>query len=269
MLPFACINRSTSRTIESCQEGLTDLIARPVRQSVFAHASCFYSVLGCCAGGPSSRRAVMLSEFDVELTHTQLFRCIFVRRKRGELYNLPMNKVVPGGGISLDGERWVSCRPGFFLSVRVLSRLFRRLFLEKLIAAHQGGRLSFFGDNIHLADAQSFAACLAPLRKAEWVVYSKRPFGGPEAVLAYRSRYTHPPRCHRQQPPDRLRRAGRHLQVEGLPHRGPRSIQAHDTRHRRVHPPLPHPRAAQRLPPHPPLRPVRQRPLRRQHRTRP
>jgi Putative transposase len=102
-----------------------------------------------------------------------------------------VHMIVPGGGISPDGQRWVSCRPGFFLSVRVLSRLFRRLFLEKLIAAHQAGRLSFFGDNIHLADAQPFAAYLAPLRKAEWVVYAKRPFGGPEAVLAYLSRYTH------------------------------------------------------------------------------
>ena len=99
--------------------------------------------------------------------------------------------VVPGGGISLDGQRWVSCRPGFFLPVRVLSRLFRRLFLEKLVAAHAAGRLSFFGDHVHLADAQSFAAFLAPLRKAEWVIYAKRPFGGPEAVLAYLSRYTH------------------------------------------------------------------------------
>jgi hypothetical protein len=75
--------------------------------------------------------------------------------------------------------------------VRVLSRLFRRLFLQKLVAAHQTGRLSFFGDHADLADAQCFAAYLAPLRKAEWVVYSKRPFGGPEAVLAYLSRYTH------------------------------------------------------------------------------
>src|SRR5262249_53073748 len=99
--------------------------------------------------------------------------------------------IVPGGGISLDGERWVSCRPGFFLPVRVLSRLFRRLFLEKLIATYQAGRLSFFGDHAHLAEAQSFAAFLAPLRKTEWVVYAKRPFGGPEAVLAYLSRYTH------------------------------------------------------------------------------
>ena len=102
-----------------------------------------------------------------------------------------VHMIVPGGGISLDGRRWVSCRPGFFLPVRVLSRLFRRLFLDKLIATHQAGRLSFFGDHAHLADAPSFAACLAPLRKAEWVVYAKQPFGGPEAVLAYLSRYTH------------------------------------------------------------------------------
>jgi len=102
-----------------------------------------------------------------------------------------VHMIVPGGGISLDGERWVACRKGFFLPVRVLSRLFRRLFLEKLVAAHQAGGLSFFGNHTHLADAQSFAAYLAPLRKAEWVVYAKRPFGGPEAVLAYLSRYTH------------------------------------------------------------------------------
>ncbi len=99
--------------------------------------------------------------------------------------------IVPGGGISLDGERWVSCRPGFFLPVRVLSRLFRRLFLEKLLAAHKAGHLTFFGDHASLADARAFAAYLAPLRKIEWVVYAKRPFGGPEAVLAYLSRYTH------------------------------------------------------------------------------
>jgi hypothetical protein len=85
----------------------------------------------------------------------------------------------------------VACRPGFFLPVRVLSRLFRRLFLEKLIAAHKAGRLKFFGDHAALADPQAFAAYLAPLRRAEWVVYAKRPFGGPQAVLAYLSRYTH------------------------------------------------------------------------------
>ena len=100
-----------------------------------------------------------------------------------------VHMIVPGGGISLDGERWVSCRPGFFLPVRVLSRLFRRLFLEKLMAAHK--QLQFFGNHAPLADARAFATYLAPLRRAEWVVYSKRPFGGPQAVLAYLSRYTH------------------------------------------------------------------------------
>ncbi|HVR58830.1 MAG TPA: IS91 family transposase [Pseudolabrys sp.] len=102
-----------------------------------------------------------------------------------------VHMIVPGGGISLDDQRWVSCRPGFFLPVRVLSRLFRRLFLEKLIAAHQAGRLSFFGDHAPLAACEAFTAYLRPLRKIGWVVYSKRPFGGPEAVLAYLSRYTH------------------------------------------------------------------------------
>jgi Putative transposase/Transposase zinc-binding domain len=102
-----------------------------------------------------------------------------------------VHMIVPGGGISSDGKRWVSCRPGFFLPVRVLSRLFRRLFLNRLSAAHAAGRLKFFGGCVHLSDAQAFATYLAPLRKTEWVVYSKRPFGGPEAVLAYLSRYTH------------------------------------------------------------------------------
>jgi len=99
--------------------------------------------------------------------------------------------VVPGGGISLGGEDWINCRPGFFLPVRVLSRLFRRLFLEKLLAAHQAAHLHFFGNHQHLADAANFAEQLRPLRKVEWVVYAKRPFAGPEVVLAYLSRYTH------------------------------------------------------------------------------
>jgi hypothetical protein len=99
--------------------------------------------------------------------------------------------IAPGGGISLDQRRWISCRPGFFLPVRVLSRLFRRLFLEKIMAAHDAGRLRFFGDHAKLSASEAFAAYLAPLRKTEWIVYAKRPFGGPEAVLAYLSRYTH------------------------------------------------------------------------------
>src|ERR1700736_2172153 len=106
-------------------------------------------------------------------------------------YHPHVHMIVPGGGISPDGERWVACRPGFFLPVRVLSRLFRRLFLEKLIAAHKAGHLKFFGGHAALADAQAFVAYLAPLRRVEWVVYAKRPFGGPQAVLAYLSRYTH------------------------------------------------------------------------------
>jgi len=99
--------------------------------------------------------------------------------------------IVPGGGLSIDGERWVHCRPGFFLPVRVLSRLFRRLFLERLYQAYQAGELKFFGEHRLLVDAKAFANWIEPLRKIEWVVYAKRPFAGPEAVLAYLSRYTH------------------------------------------------------------------------------
>jgi len=99
--------------------------------------------------------------------------------------------IVPGGGLSLDGERWVNCKRGFFLSVRVLSRLFRRRFLEALSKAHAVGQLQFFGEYANLTDVTTFANWLAPLRKCEWVVYAKRPFAGPAAVLAYLSRYTH------------------------------------------------------------------------------
>jgi Putative transposase/Transposase zinc-binding domain len=98
--------------------------------------------------------------------------------------------LVPGG-LSSDGTRWVSCRPGFFLPVRVLSRLFRRLFLEKLGAAFEAGKLGFFGTLAGLADPAVFVRRLAALRRIEWVVYSKRPFAGPAAALAYLGRYTH------------------------------------------------------------------------------
>lgn len=99
--------------------------------------------------------------------------------------------IVPGGGLSPDGERWVACRRGFFLPVRVLSRLFRRRFLEELVKLHHAGQLQFFGEHEALVDATMFGRWLAPLRSCEWVVYAKRPFAGPEAVLAYLSRYTH------------------------------------------------------------------------------
>jgi predicted Zn-ribbon and HTH transcriptional regulator len=102
-----------------------------------------------------------------------------------------IHMIVPGGGLARDGRRWISCKPNFLMPVRVLSKLFRRLMLEKLAAAHKAGQLQFFGAYAHLADAKVFAAFLAPLRKKRWFVYAKRPFAGPKAVLGYLSRYTH------------------------------------------------------------------------------
>jgi hypothetical protein len=99
--------------------------------------------------------------------------------------------IVPGGGVSPDGVGWVPCRPHFFLPVRVLSRLFRRLFLEGLQALHDAGELQFFTDLAGIKDAAAFRTYLAPLRNIEWVVYAKRPFAGPAQVLAYLARYTH------------------------------------------------------------------------------
>ena len=102
-----------------------------------------------------------------------------------------VHMIVPGGGLSDDGSRWVSCGPKFFLPVRVLSRLFRRLVIEMLAAVHASGKLAFFGEHAGLAERQAFAAFLGTLKTCEWVVYAKRPFAGPEAVLAYLSLYTH------------------------------------------------------------------------------
>ena len=102
-----------------------------------------------------------------------------------------VHMIVPGGGIALDGSRWISSRPAFLLPVRVLGKLFRRLFLTRLVALHDAGRLSFFGSMAHLTDRRAFLRHLAPVRKKRWVVYAKAPFAGPEAVLAYLSRYTH------------------------------------------------------------------------------
>jgi hypothetical protein len=99
--------------------------------------------------------------------------------------------IVPGGGVSPDGKRWTPCRPGFFLPVRVLSRLFRRLFLEGLQALHDAGELQFFTDLAGLKEPDAFNAYLAALRQTEWVVYAKRPFAGPQQVLAYLARYNH------------------------------------------------------------------------------
>ena len=102
-----------------------------------------------------------------------------------------VHMIVPGGGFSVDGKKWVACKPNYFLPVFVLSKLFRRLMLERLAAAHAAGKLQFFGAHAPLAGATAFAKFLAPLRKKRWFVYAKEPFAGPKQVLAYLSRYTH------------------------------------------------------------------------------
>jgi hypothetical protein len=136
--------------------------------------------------------------------------------------------IVPGGGIANDASRWIACKPNFLLPVRVLSKLFRRLMLTKLVAAHTAGQLQFFGTHARLADAKAFAAFLAPLRKKRWFVYSKRPFAGPKAVLL--SVALHPPCRHLKPPPDRVRWAAGDLQGQGLPGRGTGSIYDDDAR---------------------------------------
>ena len=166
--------------------------------------------------------------------------------------------IVPGGGLSPDRTRWVACPPGFFLSVKVLAKLFRRLFLERLAAAFAEGGLHFFGDLAPLAAADAFAAHCAALRRIGWVVYAKRPFGGPEQALAYLGRYTH-----------RVAIANSRLigMADGKVsfrwkdyRRG--APKGHDAGGRRVHAPVPLARPAARLPPHPPLRIPRERPSR-------
>jgi hypothetical protein len=102
-----------------------------------------------------------------------------------------VHMIVPGGGIALDGTHWVSSRPAFLLPVRVLGALFRRLFLTRLLALFDAGKLAFFGAQAHLATRKAFLRHLSPIRKKRWVVYAKPPFAGPQSVLAYLSRYTH------------------------------------------------------------------------------
>src|SRR5204863_2033327 len=160
---------------------------------------------------------------------------------------------------------WIACRPGFFLSVRVLSRLFRRLFLERLTTAYQAGRLEFFADQAALAEPAVFKAHLGALRKVEWVVYAKPPFGGPDAVLAYLSRYTH-----------RISIANSRLVAfdgERVTFKWKDYRAKADARYKLMtldadefNPPLPDPRPARRVPSHPPLWPLRQRQPGRQYR---
>jgi len=106
-------------------------------------------------------------------------------------YHPHVHVIVPGGGLARDDKTWIACRPGFFLPVRVLQRLFRRLFLHKLAAAHANGRLQFFDALAPLSDPRAFARHLEPVRRVDWIVYAKKPFAGPEQVLRYLARYTH------------------------------------------------------------------------------
>ena len=140
----------------------------------------------------ASSQTVMTSAADPKRLGAKVGLTAVLHTRGSALTHHPhIHMIVPGGGLSPDGSRWIACRPGFFLHVHVLSRLFRRLFLEGLLALHRAGQLLFFGDRSGLADASTFTAWLARFRKSEWVVYAKPPFGGPEAVLAYLSRYTH------------------------------------------------------------------------------
>jgi len=144
----------------------------------------------CCLRSPPRRYARLPLTRNIRVHRSGLLWC-YIPGESALTHHPHVHGIVPGGGLSLDGERWISCKPGFFLSVRVLSRLFRRRFPEALSQAQAAGQLQFFGEYAHLTDASAFADWLALLKKCEWVVYAKRPFAGPEAVLAYLSRYTH------------------------------------------------------------------------------
>jgi hypothetical protein len=142
-----------------------------------------------------------------------------------------IHMIVPGGGVSLDGTRWVPCRPGFLVPVRVLSRLFRRLFLTGIAEAHAAGRLAFFGDLDSLRHRATFAAHLAPLNRKNWFVLRQAALrrAGSGARLP---RPLHPPRRHREQPAHRARRARRHLPLQGLPPQRAGTVSHDDARSR-------------------------------------
>ena len=147
-----------------------------------------------------------------------------------------VHMIVPGNGFSLDGERFIPCRRRFFLPVRVLSRLFRHLFLERLAATYEQGRLILEGSLSTLASPAAFAAVLRPLRRKNWFVYAKRPFAGPKAVLAYSS--ARPMGRHFEYEAHRPRQAWRYLPLQGLPRGRPGPAQGNDAGDGRVHPPL-------------------------------
>jgi hypothetical protein len=159
--------------------------------------------------------------------------------------------VVPGGGLSPDGTRWIAGRPNFFLAVRPLAKLFRRLFLERLQKAYDAGALNFFGDLVDLANPASFGALVADMRGIDWVVHAKKPFGGPAQALAYLGRYTHRVAIANS----RLAAIeDDHVAFAWKDYRQNGACKDHEARARRVHPSLSLAHPARRLPPHPPLR---------------
>lgn len=152
------------------------------------HVELFAAFLG---RSPATATGEDLRRYQVHLGARVGFISVLHSWGSGMTHHPHVHMIAPGGGLSPDGARWIPCRRRFFLPVRVLSKLFRRLMLEKLAAAHKAGKLRFFGEHAYLAGADAFAAFVAPLKKIKWFVYSKRPFSGPEKVLAYLSRYTH------------------------------------------------------------------------------
>jgi hypothetical protein len=164
---------------------------------------------------------------------------------------------VPGGGVSPDGANWVRCRPDFFLPVRVLSRLFRRLFLEGLVAAFEAGELQFFSDLLALEDRKAFEAYLVPLRTREWIVYAKRPFAGPRQVLAYLARYTHRVAIGNSRLLD-LTDQQVTFRWRDYRENGDHKKQGHEARRWRVHAPFPDARASRWVPSHTSLWSVRE-----------
>jgi hypothetical protein len=190
-----CQARAAQRWLEARQADLLPVeyyhvvftLPEPISALAYANKAAIYRLLFDVAAETLSTIAA-----DPKHLGAQIGATLVLHTWGSALTHHPhVHGIVPGGGLTPDGERWVACRRGFFLPVRVLSRLFRRRFIEELEKLHRTGQLRFFGEHQGLADPIAFARWLAPLRASEWVVYAKRPFAGPKAVLAYLSRYTH------------------------------------------------------------------------------
>jgi len=179
-----------------------------------------------------------------------------------------VHMIVPGGGLSDDASRWISSPSNFLVHEKVLARLFQGKLLAMLTHAHVEGRLTFFTTHAQLADKRAFKRFLAPLRRIKWVVYCKDPFAGPDQVLRYLSRYTHRVAISNRRlvaaADDGVAFRWKDYRIDGP--RRPWPLEDDDARAIRVHPAFPHARATERLPSHSPLRPVRQRQSRREHR---